>query len=108
FQRQAGGHLPHQLAGELTAAMQLPVTGNDLAAHSGTTPLKSGRRIAHYRQPQDKRRTTRDKPDIPGSAGRWPATATMTGQVGATSPTLHAFDIKRRGRSPDLRMARSA
>ncbi len=38
LQRQAGGHLSHQFGGELTAAMQLPVTGDDRAAHSGTTP----------------------------------------------------------------------
>ena len=32
-QRQAGSHLPHQIGGELTAAMQLPVTGNNFLSH---------------------------------------------------------------------------
>ncbi len=39
LQRQPGGHLPQQFIGELTAAMQLPVSGDDLAAHERVAPV---------------------------------------------------------------------
>src|SRR3546814_5380388 len=40
--RQARGHAAEQLRGEGTAAVQLPVTGNDPATHRAT-PVKIGR-----------------------------------------------------------------
>ncbi|KAG1385834.1 hypothetical protein G6F59_017175 [Rhizopus arrhizus] len=39
LQRQPGGDLPQQFIGELTAAMQLPVSGDDLAAHERVAPV---------------------------------------------------------------------
>src|SRR3546814_2311971 len=43
--RQARGHAAEQLRGEGTAAVQLPVTGNDPATHRAT-PVKRHARIA--------------------------------------------------------------
>ena len=38
-QRQPSGDQPQQFIGELTAAMQLPVSGDDLAAHERVAPV---------------------------------------------------------------------
>lgn len=71
--------------------------------------MKSGRRIAHYGQPQDNRQTTRDRTDAPHpqpvvlaaigmDAGKCAATGTMT-KAASRRPSCAYFSLISRRRS---------